>query len=225
MEARLRAVPTFSFDLDLTAIIKLERALSFYRNAHALERDTETDQLLQLFKTTLEKIREYDAALRGLQLSTSASKIEPDVEDEPEPPPKKETPQKPQASKPSQSPPGIPPGSLPPWFDPMQTPTTGQAPTSDKNLSEVVKPKQSGVAPPPPSSKPQQISEDDAVKKTLPGDSGVAPPPPSKNQAGPPGGFPSFGPPGSIPPSPPSGNKPPPPTGNVPPSPPSTPEF
>ena len=60
MEAEVTVSPAFNFKLDANAVSKIEHVLAFYRNSHPSARDPELDQLAQLFKTTVLKVREYD---------------------------------------------------------------------------------------------------------------------------------------------------------------------
>lgn len=75
MNAQISVDPTLKFNLDLATFIKLETAVTFYRNSNPALRDPDLDQLSTMLKTTLAKIREYDNALRGLTVSTSTSEI------------------------------------------------------------------------------------------------------------------------------------------------------
>lgn len=75
MDAKITVNPVFKLSLDADAIVKLETAITFYRDSHPALRDADLDQLSAVLKSILAKVRAYDSALRGLTVSTSASEI------------------------------------------------------------------------------------------------------------------------------------------------------
>lgn len=85
MDARITVDPRFTFNVDVTALVKLDQVITFFRTSHPTSRDADIEQLSVLIKTTIAKVKEYDDALRGLSVSTSRSEIQPNVEDTPSP--------------------------------------------------------------------------------------------------------------------------------------------
>lgn len=208
--AHIQVKPTFALTVDsVSALAKIEMALAFYRNAHPAQRDPELDSLLLLFKATQQKVREYDAALRGINVSASAGAIQPTAEpapkkiDTPTEPAKPAAPASPTAggAPPGFSPPGAPqtpPGGFPPPVKKAAPPSPAGAEVKAREelgseafdaLMNATKIPESGATPPP--SQAPQLTTDEAIRGTAPPESKSpalgAPPPPWE---GPPGASP-----------------------------------
>ena len=201
MDARLTVDPRFTFDVDVTALVKLDQVLTFFRNSHPTSRDADIEQLSILIKTTLSKVKEYDDALRGLSVSTSRSEILPSAEDTPSPaanlppaapPANPAAPQGPPQGFPTGAPAvqARPPGAPPPnvigkpgqrhvHVDHAQGPSKSapgpshppEETSPEMDLGAAVRPPESGA--PVPGAPPPNVTEDQAVRALTPPDSGA----------------------------------------------------
>ncbi len=217
MDARLTVDPRFTFNVDVTALVKLDQVITFFRTSHPTHRDADIEQLSVLIKTTLTKVKEYDDALRGLSVATSRSEIQPSVEGTPSPaaslpptapPANPAAPQGPPQGFPMGAPAiqARPPGAPPPnvtakpgqrhvHVDHAQGPSKSApgappgATTPEVDLGAAVRPPPSGA--PVPGAPPPNLTEDQAVRALTPPDSGSkmpgAPPPAQKPPGAAPG--------------------------------------
>lgn len=212
MDARITVDARFKFEVDITALVKLDQVLTFYRNSNPATKDADVEQLSILVKTTMAKVREYDSALRGISISSTRSELEPEsetaIEDTSSPADRLPGAQAPTSppSNPAAPPQGIPPqiggaprmtnvppGTRAPGAPPPNVLQTPSRPAPDADLSESVRPPESSV--PVPGNAPPDVSEDDAIRAMAPPDSGARLPgtPPRTPQNAPPGGPPSPG--------------------------------